>query len=78
MISLHVETKNIDNIIIYSIDQAVVNAQFRVIPHLLIDGEVLLDSTCDLLYQWESSPSLQLHNPHLSKTGLNVTALSQG
>lgn len=48
IIDLTVVVKLIDNVAIYTLDEAIINAQFRVIPHLIIDQMVLLDSVCDL------------------------------
>jgi hypothetical protein len=37
MIELNVVVKPINKVVIYTLDEALINAQFRVLPHLIID-----------------------------------------
>ena len=48
IITINVNVTPIEKAVIYTLDEALINAQFRIIPHLLIDNVVLLDSVCDL------------------------------
>ena len=48
IITINVNVRPIEKAVIYTLDEALINAQFRIIPHLLIDNVVLLDSVCDL------------------------------
>ncbi len=54
VIDLSIIVKEIDHATVYSLEDAVINAQFRVIPYLIIDGQVMADSVCDFEYKWSS------------------------
>jgi hypothetical protein len=40
---------------IYTLDEALIGAQFRMIPHLIIDERPIIDSHCELRYEWTTS-----------------------
>jgi len=73
-----VTVKHISHATIFSLDSAILNAQFRVLPYLIIDNRPLLDSTCDLQYKWVSDGHLKLRGMTSKRTGVNVTAVKEG
>jgi hypothetical protein len=70
--------QEIDEVRIYSLDEAIINAQFRIIPYLIIDKEVMVDSVCDFEYRWVSSENIRLHGVNSRRLGVNATAVSEG
>ena len=59
-------------------DDAVVNAQFRVIPYLIVDDEVMVDSICDFEYKWSSGENIKLQGLNKKRLGINATAVTEG
>ena len=69
--------KPIDHVNLYSLDEALINAQFRIIPHLIVDSRALLDSVCSFEYKWSTDISkLRLQGIDTKRAfGVNATAL---
>lgn len=72
-----VTVKPIDHVNLYSLDEALINAQFRIIPHLIVDGRALLDSVCSFEYKWSTDNNkLRLQGIDTKRAfGVNATAL---
>lgn len=75
LIEIDVTSKKIDHATIVSIEDVVVNAQFRVIPHLIVDGKVLLDTVCDFDYKWTSNDNVKIQGNNKRRLGVNATAV---
>lgn len=70
----------IDHVNLYSLDEALLGAQFRIIPHLIINGRSLLDSVCNFEYRWTADNNrirLQGVDTQLG-FGVNATAVKEG
>lgn len=78
VIEIQVIVKEIDHATIYSLDDAVLNAQFRVIPYLIVDNEVMVDSVCDFEYKWSSDERIKLSGMNKKRLGINATAITEG
>jgi len=57
------------------LDDAVLNAQFRIIPYLIVDGRVLIDSVCDFEYKWSSDTHIKVQGINKRRLGVNATAV---
>ncbi len=78
IIELLVTVKPIDHTTIYSLDDAILNAQFRVIPYLIVDGRALIDSVCDFEYKWSTNGHIKLQGLNNKRLGVNATAVTEG
>lgn len=67
--------KPIDHATIYSLNDAILNAQFRVIPYLIVDGRVMVDSVCDFEYKWSTDGHIKLQGLNKKRLGINATAV---
>lgn len=76
-LQLTVTVKPINHVNLYSLDEALINAQFRIIPHLIVDGRPLLDSVCSFNYKWATDNSkLRIQGVDTKRAfGVNATAL---
>lgn len=82
VIHLIINIKPIDHVTIYSLEEALINAQFRIIPYLVVEGRVLLDSVCEFEYKWTSdSTRVKLSGvdgKNKRGLGVNATAVKEG
>lgn len=69
--------KPIDHVKLYSLEDALINAQFRIIPHLIVGGNALLESVCSFEYKWSTDNNkLRLQGIDTKRAfGVNATAL---
>lgn len=74
IIQLSVLVQSIDHVSLHSLDEALINAQFRIIPHLIVNGRVLLDSACTFDYKWKTDTSMLKLKGTENKIGLGLNA----
>jgi hypothetical protein len=48
------------------------------IPYLIVDDEVMVDSVCNFEYKWSSGENIKIQGLNKKRLGINATAVTEG